>query len=119
MSKSIERQQFEDAWVNDNSSTPSESERVRDALKRIWIVNDSGEGAYFDSFVMLAWTWWHKSREALAVELPPISDVETDYSDQGYNICHRSVQEKLQEQGLKFHVQGDIIWAEENGDINE
>lgn len=69
-SKSIERQQFEDAWVNDNSSTPSESERVRDALKRIWIVNDSGEGAYFDSFVMMAWVWWQKSRAALVVELP-------------------------------------------------
>ncbi|MCX2170618.1 hypothetical protein ACMFFK_20800 [Serratia marcescens] len=64
------REEFEDAWIADNSSTPEEAEIRREALRKIWHINESGEGAYFDSFVMWAWKWWQASRGSLVVELP-------------------------------------------------
>ncbi|MFS7186010.1 DUF551 domain-containing protein [Serratia proteamaculans] len=63
------RSGFEDAWVTDNSSTPEEADIRREALKRNWLINESGEGAYFDSFVMWAWKWWQASR-ANSPEIP-------------------------------------------------
>lgn len=64
------RADFEDAWVADNSSTPEAAEIRREALRKIWHINENGEGAYFDSFVMWAWKWWQASRASIVVELP-------------------------------------------------
>lgn len=64
------RADFEDAWVADNSSTPEEADIRREALKKIWHINENGEGTYFDSFVMWAWKWWQASRASIVVELP-------------------------------------------------
>ncbi|QGH63406.1 hypothetical protein [Serratia proteamaculans] len=64
------RADFEDAWVADNSSTPEEAYIRREALKKIWHINENGEGSYFDSFVMWAWKWWQASRASIVVELP-------------------------------------------------
>lgn len=65
------------------------------------------------------WKIWQASRSALVVELPPVSDVESDDTDVGYNICHRSVQERLTEQCLAFHVQGSERWITVKGEGDE
>ncbi|HFK7186566.1 TPA: hypothetical protein ACG0BA_002208 [Serratia odorifera] len=70
------RADFEDAWVADNSSTPEEADIRREALKKIWHINENGEGTYFDSFVMWAWKWWQASRASIVVELPDGFDAE-------------------------------------------
>ncbi|WP_336709733.1 MULTISPECIES: hypothetical protein [unclassified Cedecea] len=98
----------------------SRSDESRKQFETEWVLTMTRDVGRHDleGIKRICWHFWKASRAELVVELPPISDIETDYSDQGYNICHLSVQEKLKEQGLKFHIQGDIIWAEENGDIN-
>ncbi|WP_186370516.1 DUF551 domain-containing protein [Enterobacter sp. DE0047] len=63
-----ERDQFEAAWIAANSDSKEKADKVRDALRNIWRDNGSGGGAYFDLFVMMAWTWWKASREALKAE---------------------------------------------------
>ena len=63
-----DRDQFEAAWIAANSDSNEKAEIVRNALLNIWRDNGSGGGAYFDSFVMMAWTWWQASREALKAE---------------------------------------------------
>lgn len=70
------RSDFEDAWVADNSNTPEEADIRREALKKIWHINENGEGAYFDSLVMWAWKWWQASRASIVVDLPEIEDFE-------------------------------------------
>uniref|UniRef100_UPI0035C66FD5 hypothetical protein n=1 Tax=Serratia quinivorans TaxID=137545 RepID=UPI0035C66FD5 len=78
------RADFEDAWVADNSSTPEEADIRREALKKIWHINENGEGTYFDSFVMWAWKWWQASRASIVVELPEYRSTES-YQSAGYN----------------------------------
>lgn len=84
------RADFEDSWVEDNSSTPEEADIRREALKKIWHINENGEGVYFDSFVMLAWKWWQASRASIVVESITPSDAPSGliYQIGGAGLSH-------------------------------
>ncbi|EEN5935450.1 hypothetical protein GI381_22685 [Salmonella enterica] len=48
------------------------------------------------------------------VLLPPVSDVEPDDINAGYNICHYLVQRYLTQQGIAFRIDGDNRFSELN-----
>ncbi|HIE1469023.1 TPA: hypothetical protein ACXJS2_001702 [Serratia marcescens] len=98
------REEFEDAWVADNSSTPEEADIRREALRKIWHINESGEGAYFDSFVMWAWKWWQASRASIVVDTPPLcgdGENDTEYTE-GYNDGITATEKTLRSIGLSI-----------------
>lgn len=101
------REEFEDAWIADNSSTSEEAEIRREALRKTWHINESGEGAYFDSFVMWAWKWWQASRASIVVELPAIIEqiIPGEYHEGkalGYESAIESCKELIRSIGLSI-----------------
>lgn len=106
--ESKSREQFE-TWFSDSGKHPKAIER--DELGYKWAAAENQWQAWKQS--------WRESRTALVVELPPVSDVESDDTDIGYNICHQSVQQKLIEQSLAFQVQGSERWITVKGEGDE
>lgn len=100
------RADFEDAWVADNSSTPEEADIRREALKKIWHINENGEGTYFDSFVMWAWKWWQASRASIVVELPESVQGVSDPFDDGHRVAIDGCADSLRSIGLS--IKGEV-----------
>lgn len=101
------RSDFEDAWVADNSNTPEEADIRREALKKIWHINENGEGAYFDSLVMWAWKWWQASRASIVVDTPQLcgdGENDSEYTD-GYNDGVTATEKTIRSIGLS--IKGD------------